>query len=281
MSASTDNRKWQGDGAGLTRDQIANSLNGPIASGQTLYAGCLAGQLFSDTATHPKLYNYIADGTMRCVGFVTVGADANTPPSSPDNSRPPRVIAAVGALVDKNAGGGNAFSMANLFAPAYGVDNQTCSALATDGPLIGQFVGLDFQTGLPMILVDPVTAVQMGTREIMPISIPLTGFVVGGGTAATITAQFPGRILAVTYSTVLAATGAGATFAISLKIAGVTVTGGGATLTLANQNQGAELAGAAVTANNRFAAGQAITVVNAAGTVFTAGQVQVNLLVGP
>lgn len=281
MAASTDNRKWQGDGAALTRDQIANALNGPIAASTTLYAGCLVGQLYTDTATHPALVNYVADGTMRCVGFCTVAADTNTPASSPANSRAPRVIAAVGMLIDKNSGGGNAFSTANLFAPVYGVDNQTCSALATDGPLIGQFVGLDAQTGNPMVLVDPVTAAQMSTRQILPVSIPLAGLVVGGGTAASITPGFAGKIYGVTYSTTLAGAGAGATFAITLKIAGTLVTGGGATLTLANQTQGAELAGAAVTAANKFSASQQITIVNAAGTVFTAGQVQVNLLVGP
>lgn len=285
MAAATDNRKWAGDGASLTRDQIANALNGPIAANTVLYAGTIVGQLYTDTATHPALYSFVGDGTMRAVGICTVGADSTSAtggvPSTIANLRPPRVIAAVGAFIDKNAGGANAFSTANLFQPAYGVDNQTVSALATDGPLIGQFVAIDFQTGLPMILVDPVTALQFGTRQVLSISIPLAGFVVGGGTAAAVTPTFPGRILGVRYSTTLAGAGAGATFAITLAIAGATVTGGGATLTLANQTQGAELAGAAVTALNKFTAGQQITVVNAAGTVFTAGQVQVDLLIGP
>jgi hypothetical protein len=285
MAAATDNRKWAGDGAALTRDQIANSLNGPIAANTVLYSGTIVGQLFTDTATHPALLSYVGDGTMRAVGICTVGADSTAAtggvPSSGTNLRPPRVVAAVGAFVDKNAGGANAITTANLFQPAYGVDNQTISALATDGPVVGQIVGIDATTGQPMALIDPVTALQMSTKQILPISIPLTGFVVGGGTAAAVTPGFAGRILGVSYSTTLVGAGAGATFAITLKIGGTTVTGGGATLTLANQTQGAELAGAAVTALNRFTAAQQITVVNAAGTVFTSGQVQVNLLVGP
>jgi hypothetical protein len=282
MAAATDNRNWQGDGANLTRDQIANSLNGPIATGQLLKAGCIVGQLYTDTAIHPALLDYVADGTMRAVGICTMQADTSSSAGSPPaNSRPVRVIAGVGAFIDKNAGGASAFSMTNLFGPAYGVDNQTVSALATDGPVVGQFVGIDFQTGRPMVLIDPVTGVQLGVRQILSIGIPLAGFVVGGGTAAALTPGFAGRIFGVTYSTTLVGAGAGATFAITLKIAGTTVTGGGATLTLANQTQGAELAGAAVTALNRFSASQQITVVSAAGTVFTSGQVQVNLLIGP
>jgi hypothetical protein len=278
MSAATDNRNWQSDGGALTRDQIANSLNGPIAANVVLYAGTIAGQLLTDTAIHPALYPFVGDGTMRAVGIVTVGAD-NTTPAGIANARPPRVVAAAGCFVDKNAGGGSAITTANLFQPAYGADNQTVSALASDGPIVGQIVGVDFKTGQPVVLVDPVTALQFGVREVLSIAIPLAGLVVGGGIAAALTPGFAGRILGVTYSTTLV--GAGATMALSLKIGGVAVTGGGATVTVANQTQGAELAGAAVTAANRFTAAQQLTVVNAAGTVFTSGQLQVNLLIGP
>lgn len=280
MSAATDNRSWQSDGGALTRDQIANSLNGPIAANTVLYAGTIAGQLLTDTAIHPALYSFIGDGTMRAVGIVTVGAD-NTTPAGIANARPPRVVAAVGCFVDSHAGGGSAITTANLFQPAYGVDNQTVSALASDGPIVGQIVGIDFKTGQPMVLVDPVTALQFGVREILTVTIPLSALAVGGGIAAALTPGFAGRILGATYSTTLAGAGAGATMALSLKIGGVTVTGGGTTVTVGNQTQGAELAGAAVTAANRFTAAQQLTVVNAAGTVFTSGQLQVNLLIGP
>jgi hypothetical protein len=289
MAATTDNRKWQADGGALTRDQIANALNGPIAANTVLYTGQIVGQLYTDTATHPALQNYVADGTMRAVGICTVGADntvAGGVPSGAANSRPPRVVAAVGIFVDKNAGGASAFSNAlsgllgGIFQPAYGVDNQTVSALASDGPCIGQFVGLDFNTGQPMVLIDPVTAMGFAIRQTLCIPIPLAGLVVGGGTAAQITPGFAGRILAVEYDTSLVGAGAGATFAMTLKIGATTVTGGAATLTLANQTQGATLAGTAITALNAFTAAQAISVVNAAGTVFTSGQVNVNLRLG-
>lgn len=277
MSPATDNRSYTGDGTQLGRDVVGVEYNGPIKGGQSLKVGCLAGQLFTDTNNPPFLYDYVGDGTMRCVGFVTLGADAT---GQADNSRPTRAVAETGTLIDKNAGGGSAIGPADLFQLAYGVDNQTCSKLATDGPVIGQITGIDRQTGNPVILIDPVTAVQVSVRQHLAIAIPLAGFVVGGGTAAALTPGFAGRILGVTYSTTLAGAGAGATMAITLKIGGTLVTGGGATLTLANQTQGAELAGAAVTAANKFTASQQITVVNASGTVFTAGQVQVNILVG-
>lgn len=285
MAAATDNRNWQSDGGALTRDQVANSLNGPIAAGAVLYAGTIVGQLLSDTGSHPALSSFVGDGTMRAVGICTVGAD-NATPSGIANARPPRVVAAAGCFIDKNAGGGNAFTNApagvlgGLFQPAYGVDNQTVSALASDGPCIGQYLGLDFKTGQPIVLVDPVTASQFAVRQTLTVSIPLAGLVVGGGTAAAFTPGFAGRILGVTYNTTLVGAGAGATFAVSIKIAGTTVTGGGATLTLANQTQGAELAGAAVTALNSFTAAQQIQIVNAAGTVFTSGQVQVTFRIG-
>lgn len=284
MSAATDNRKWQADGASLTRDQIANALNGPIAANTQLFTGTIVGQLLTDTATHPGLLSFVGDGTMRAVGICTVGAD-NTTPVGIANARPPRVIAATGIFVDKNAGGASAFSNASsgviggLFQPAYGFDNQTVSALATDGPCIGQFVGIDQFTSQPMVLVDPVTALQFRVRQVISISIPLTDFVVGGGIAAAITPGFAGRIVGGSISTTLVSAGAGATFALSVKIATVATTGGIATITLANQSQGAELALSAITALNAFTAAQQITIVNAAGTVFTSGQCQINLLI--
>lgn len=278
MAAATDNRKWQSDGGALTRDQIANSLNGPIAANTSLFAGTIVGQLYTDVAIHPALYSFVGDGSMRAVGICTVAAD-NASPTGIANARPPRVIAAVGSFVDKNAGGGSAFSMANLFQAVYGVDNQTVGALPSDGPIVGQFVGIDYVTGQPMVLIDPVTVSQLRSQRVLSLSIPLAALAAGGGIAAAITPGYQGKIVGVTYSTTQAGAGAGATSALSLKIAAVTMTGGGATVTLANQTQGAELAGAAVTALNSFLAGQQITLVNAAGTVFTAGQLQVNLLI--
>jgi len=278
MTASTDNRAFTGDGSNLDRGRVASAWAGPVAASTILKTGCLAGQLYTDTANPPALVDYVADGSMRCVGFVTLGCDNS---AGVLNARFAAVISETGCLVDKNAGGGNAIGPADVFSPIYGADNQTCSKLPADGPLIGILTGIDRQTLQPVVLVDPLTAIWMSTRQVIPISIPLAALLVGGGIAAAYTPSFPGRILAVSYSTTLPGAGAGATFVMSVKIAGVPTTGGLATLTLANQTQGAELQGSAITALNRFQGGQQITLVNAAGTVFTAGQVQANLLVGP
>ncbi len=183
-----------------------------------------------------------------------------------------------------NSGGGDAIlSTTQPGVPIWVVDDQTV-ALTNGG-------GTRSPAGrLHSLGADGFVYVEMGKKiakqivestSVISMAIPLTGLVVGGGTAAAITPQFSGRIVGVSYSTTLVGAGAGATFAVSVKIAGTTVTGGGATLTLANQTQGAELQGAAVTALNTFTAGQQITIVNAAGTVFTSGQVSVNLLIAP
>lgn len=157
MAAATDNRKYIGDGSNLSRDQAALAFNGPIAASAVLFTGCLAGQLYSDTAIHPAILNYVADGTMRCIGFVTLAAD-NT--GGVLNARPTRVVAETGMLVDKNTGGANAITTADLYKPAYGVDNQTCSKLSSDGPCIGMITAVDQQTGQPVILVDATLALQ-------------------------------------------------------------------------------------------------------------------------
>jgi hypothetical protein len=162
MAATTDNRKYAGDGANLDRGGIGLGWNGPVKASAVLKVGALAGQLFSDTANPPAIDDYVADGTMRCLGFVTLGAD-NT--GGALGARPTRVLSETGSLVDKNAGGGSAIGPADAYKPAYGVDNQTVSKLATDGPCIGMLTGvIDKVTGQPVVLVDPVFAALMTGR---------------------------------------------------------------------------------------------------------------------
>jgi len=161
MTAATDNRKFTGDGSNLSRDAYGSEFNGPAKGGQFLKTGCLAGQLYNDTNNPPFVYDYVADGTMRAIGFVTLGADLT---GLADNSRPIRVIAETGMLVDKNSGGGNALTNANMWGPVYGVDNQTCSALASDSPggqVIGILTGFDKATGNPIVSVDGPTAAAL------------------------------------------------------------------------------------------------------------------------
>lgn len=154
MSAALDNRKYTGTGTELTRDKFATSWNGPIAANVALYVGTVAGVLLSDTSNNPAFKPFVAGGTMRPMGFVTLGAD-NTVGAATLGALPIRVSSGTGMLIDKNAGGGNALTIANLFRPVYLADNQTCSALASDGDIGGVLAGFDAFTGNPIVCVDP------------------------------------------------------------------------------------------------------------------------------
>lgn len=187
MTATADNRKYSGDGSGLGRGECANSYSGPIAADEVLFTGALGGQLYADTARNPAIYDYVADGTMRCIGFVTLGAD-NTDGAL--GARPCRVEAIVGLLVDANAGGGSAISAADKFSPIYGVDNQTCSKLSSAGPCIGVLVGIDGATGKPMVLVDPVMAVAFDSLRATDLVFDASSELTIAAGAITITQSY-------------------------------------------------------------------------------------------
>lgn len=163
MSAASDNRIWTGVGTEQARHEIAASYYGPIAANTTLYNGTIAGQKYSDLAaqTNPgnvPIYSWVGDGSMQAIGVVKLGAGQGGDTTFPQNGRPIHIQAQTANLVDKNAGGANAVGNQHRFRPAYGVDNQTCSAMPTDGPCIGMFNGMDPVTGNPVVLVDPVVA---------------------------------------------------------------------------------------------------------------------------
>lgn len=155
MSAATDNRKYIGSGAQLSRGEVAIAWNGPVKANVHLYAGVLAGHLLADTAANPAIDNFVSGGTMRCLGFNTEECD-NT--GGALGARPMRVLAQSGQLIDKNAGGGSAIAITDLYCKIYGADNQTCSKLPADGDLIGILVGIDRDSGNPVVLVDPLFA---------------------------------------------------------------------------------------------------------------------------
>lgn len=154
MTAAADNRKFTGTGTQLTRDKFATAWNGPIAANVNLLTGTVAGVLLSDTGPNPAFKPFVAGGTMRPMGIVTLGAD-NTQGSAALGALPIRVSSGTAMLIDKNSGGGSALTMANLFRPVYLADNQTCSALASDGDIGGILTGFDAFTGQPIVLVDP------------------------------------------------------------------------------------------------------------------------------
>lgn len=174
MSASTTNRKFAGSGSGLERGNVGLTKAGPLKATKKVFTGCLAGSVLTDTAVNPLVLDYVGDGTMRCLGFVTLGAD-NT--AGADGALPIRVQAQTGILEDANAGGGSAITSADMFKPAYGVDNQTCSKLSADGPCIGMITGVDSATGKPVVLADPFIA-SMITSD---VSSFLTGASVAVG----------------------------------------------------------------------------------------------------
>lgn len=176
-----------------------------------------------------------------------------------------------GARPFLNSAGGDAITAAAIGQDCYMVDDQT--AALTDGAgtrsRLGRIVG--FET-LPVVQVGASFA---GAQPTMVLTVPvaLSSLVVGGGTFAQLPALgFNGKIKSLAYVPQVAGAGAGATFAVTPQIAGVSTTGGVATVTLANTGQGAAaVLGTAVTALNGFTGAQVISLINAAGTVFTGG----------
>ncbi len=173
MSAATDNRIWTGVGTELGRHEIAASYYGPIAANTTLYNGTIAGQKYSDLVAQSNpgnvpIYSWVGDGSMQAIGIVKLGAGQGGDSTFPQNGRPIHIQAQTASLVDKNAGGGNAVGMQHRFQPAYGVDNQTVSALPTDGPCVGMFNGMDPVSGNPVVLVDPVIVALLDEGQPIP-----------------------------------------------------------------------------------------------------------------
>lgn len=161
MSAATDNRQYTGTGTNQTRGEMLLSQKGPVADNVQLFVGTLGGYLLSDTDNPPALQPFVSGGTMRCTGFVTRGANNLT--SGGIGETECNVVAQTGTLIDLNAGGGSAITMADRFKPAYGVDDQTVSKLPGDGDLIGMIAGIDIASGLPVVCADPVLAKIMAT----------------------------------------------------------------------------------------------------------------------
>ena len=171
-----------------------------------------------------------------------------------------------------NSGAADLIAVTNIGQDCYIVDDQTVAL--TDG------VGTRSRAGRIINVDSQGVWVQMGqafagAAPTLPIVIPVTlsSLVVGGGTFATLPPLgFNGRIKSIAYVPQVAGAGAGASFAVNAQIAGVSTTGGIDTVTLANTGQGAAaVVGTPITALNAFTGAQAISLVNAAGTVFTGG----------
>lgn len=145
---------------------------------------------------------------------------------------------------------------------------------------ISQVIG-----ALPSILTDTTGGTPSGSNTLLPgaseslVVFPIPSLVTGIGTGGItwMPAYTPGfnfEILQLDYISTLASTGAGATQTFQPQITGGGVTGGAVTITLANSNTtlGKLVSGTVITAANTGGTGDTISiVVNAGGTVFTAG----------
>ncbi len=188
MTAAVDSRAFNGLGTGATRNTVSLGWDGPIADNKNIPSGTLVGALLTDTNSSPVLYPYLADATMRCLGFARVGFD-NTVSGHVAAARPLSVCAQSGLLVDLNSNIANT----DIYKPAYGVDNQTCSKTSSDGPCIGIILGIDPASGLTNVLVDPVIAAFMtatvpGDGTVTAAKMAAAAIVLSG---ATVTGVLP------------------------------------------------------------------------------------------
>jgi hypothetical protein len=178
-----------------------------------------------------------------------------------------------GVFKFNNGTGADVIAQANVGQPCYVVDNQTVGLTGANARLYAGTImqvdsdGIWVEMGLIMGSNPQQSAYPVVT---LAVSIDLTEM--ANATIWTFTPLKTLRILKASLSTSKAATGAGATATLTPNIGGVPLTGGVLTPTLANQTQGAELAGTAITGANHCPGGTAITIVASAVTAFTAGE---------
>lgn len=96
--------------------------------------------------------------------------------------------------------------------------------------------------------------------------------IAGAGDVVTWTPDVPGSVIGVEFAVTEPATTALKAVTLNLEIDGVDVTGGVIALTSANVLAGASIAGTAITANNTFAAADAVVVEASAVTAFVEGE---------
>jgi hypothetical protein len=182
-----------------------------------------------------------------------------------------QVAVRTGTFKWANGSSADAITQADVFQDCFVVDDQTVGRVASTGRVrAGKIMQVD-SDGVWVAMGPFQNAGLAG--QVLTLPVTLASLVVGGGTiAGPITLGFPGRIMGLSYVAAVSGTGAGATFACNLKISGTSTTGGVCTITLANTGYAATpVLGTAVTALNAFGPTDTLTLVNATGTVFTAG----------
>ena len=110
-------------------------------------------------------------------------------------------------------------------------------------------------------------------RTLIAVPVTLDTLLVGGGEIVTdILPGFAGTIDSIFFVTGTPGVGAGATFVVTVEIGAVALTGGELTIDLATTaTLGEYIAAAAVTATNVFTDTDLLSILHAAGTVFTGG----------
>jgi hypothetical protein len=182
-----------------------------------------------------------------------------------------QVVVRTGVFKYGNGSAADAITQADVGQDCFCVDDQTVGRVPATGRVrAGKVMQVD-SDGVWVAMGYYQQAGLAGQYLCLPVT--LASLVVGGGTiAGPITLGFGGRIMSIQYVAAVTGTGAGATFACNLKIGATPTTGGVCTITLANTGYAATpVLGTAVTALNQFGPTDTITLVNAAGTVFTAG----------
>jgi hypothetical protein len=279
MSASTADRIFEGTGANLLPARTDLEWRGPVAAAAKLYKGCLAGVLKSDTTTNnPGLVDFVGDGTVAIRGFVHAGCD-NT--GLAKGARPCHVAQTTGTLVDANAGGANAIGIADLYKMAYGVDNQTCSKMPTDGEPIGQILGIDADTGNPVIGAGPTflavarAAAGANFASGIPVCFPVILSLVASGTpVARFSPGVAGYIDRMEEMVVSPAVTTAKLATFTPAISAVSVSGGVlATTSTSLATLGTRAAATTIVGSNRFTAGQEITINPTSVTTYVEGQI--------
>jgi hypothetical protein len=251
----------------------------PIADNVKIYVGGMVGVNSAGLA--------VRGGDATCV---TVLGKADVPylPQPPSQNTSPntvydntysghaasslQVVVRTGVFKWTNGTSADAITQADVGQDCYAIDDQTVGRVPSTGrPRAGKVVLIDADGG---IWVSMGYFAQPGLG-MQPLTLPVTlaSLVVGGGTiAGPITLGFSCRIMGISYVAAVSGAGAGATMAVNLQIGGVSTTGGVCTITLANTAYAATpVLGTAVTALNIVSPTSTITLINAAGTVFTGG----------
>lgn len=185
-----------------------------------------------------------------------------------------QVVVQTGVFKWTNGTSADAITQADVGQDCFAVDDQTVGRVMSTGrPRAGKIVQVDTDG----VWVSMGYFAQSGLGgQVLTLPVTLASLVVGGGTiAGPITLGFAGRIMGISYVAQVSGAGAGATFACNMKIGTTATTGGVATITLANTAYAATpVLGTAVTALNQFGPTDTLTLVNAAGTIFTGGSGQ-------